>query len=276
MYEYRKHLRGSFFNYFVALIIFLSFVFLGAFGVVLPNRTGFKNVDFLFRGFLIVGVFTFLLLELALIYFLFLKRFKYINVTLTEDAIIYNNKKKKTVIYYDEIISIKYPSIKYTGGWIEIKYNGGKIRLTVVLENIGGFMYQLKKILDERGKSNVYNEKASFNFFKTASFADESWDRIYTNIKYIIIMEYLSLLIVIFLAFFGITQGGQITVIGGVFAPIIGYSITEIIIGSKVSKRVVGREFKIIPRDVNKEKKMMKISIAASVLLYVFLIFLIR
>ena len=38
---------------------------------------------------------------------------------------------------------------------MKIKHTNGKIRLTVVLENIGDFMYRLKEILDEGGKSNA-------------------------------------------------------------------------------------------------------------------------
>ncbi|WP_291649256.1 hypothetical protein [Clostridium sp.] len=271
MYKYRKHLRGSFLNYCVGLIIFFSFIFLGVFGAILSEGEKLKNIDFVLIVYIIVGMFVLILLEFTLLYFLLLKRFKYINVTLTDDAIIYINKNKKKIIPYDEIKQIRYPSIKYTGGWMEVKYNGGKIRLTVVLEKIGEFMYQLKEILDERGKSNVYNEKKSFSFFKTASFSDESWDRLYKNIKYIIIMEYVSLLTTIILAFFGMIQYSGFAIIVGIFAPIIGYIFTEIIIGIRVSKRVVDGEFKLIARDSNKEKKMMKVSIATSVIICAFI-----
>ncbi|MGG7057221.1 hypothetical protein ACQPUZ_02885 [Clostridium tertium] len=271
MYQYRKHLRGSFLNYFTTLIILFSFVFLSFFGVILSDGNKINGIDFIIIIFIMVGLFIFLLLELMLIYFLFLKRFKYINVTLTENEIIYNNKKKKITIPYDEIISIKYPSIKYAGGWIEIKYNGGKIRLTAVLENIGEFIYRLKESLDRIGKSDVYNEKKSFNFFKTASFVDESWQRLYENIKYIILLEYVSLLMVNFLAFFGRIQNGtSIFIVSGVITPIIGYIVAEIIIGRMVSKRVVGMEFKILRRNINKENNIIRVCIVVSILLYAF------
>ena len=65
------------------------------------------------------------------------------------------NIEKMPQSTYDEIIEIKYPSIRYMGGWMKIKHTNGKIRLTVVLENIGDFMYRLKEILDEGGKSNA-------------------------------------------------------------------------------------------------------------------------
>lgn len=266
-YSYRKHLRGSFLNYFVAISIFFSFIVLGVLGIILSEGTRFNYIDFGIILYIMAIVFIVLLLEFIVIYFLLLRRFKYINVTLTNEAIIYKNKKKEILIPYDDIIEIKYPSVKYTAGWMKIKYKGGKIRLTVVLENIGDFMYQLKTILDSRGKNNVYNEKKSFSFFKTASFSDEGWDRMYKNVKYIIGMEYLTLLIMIALAFFGITKNGGI--FGGIFAPITGYVISELIIGSKVSKRVINGEYKLVPRNVSKEHNIIRIGCAISTILFI-------
>ena len=275
MYQYRKHLRSSFLNYIIAIPIFLSFVFLGVFGAILSDGTKLIDIDFVFLGGLALKGFIFLLIYFAVLYFLFLRRFKYINVTLTEDVIVYNNIKKKIVIPYDEIIQIKYPSIRYTGGWMEIKHTKGKIRLTVVLENIGDFMYRLKEILDERGKSDVYNEKKSLNFFKTASFSDESWGRLYDNFKYIIIMEYVSAIISIIFAFLGIAKNPMFIIGGSIFAPIIGYLIIEFILGRNVKKRLITNEFKLLDRDPNKENKKIRIAIIASILLYIFLIIII-
>lgn len=275
MYEYRKHLKGTFLNYCVAIVVFLSLSLLIGLGTVFSSGVKLKETDFLLIGVITLGVFIFIFVEFTLIYFLFLKRFKYINVKLDEEAIIYNNKNKKIVIPYDDIISIRYPSIKYTGGWMKIKYNGGKIRLTVVLENIGDFMYKLKEILDKRGQSTVYNEKKSFNFFKTATFADESWERIYKIYKYLLLIEYLSVFLAIFLSRFGIIKNNFTSIIALFLAPTIGYLISEIIIGSRVSKRVVHDEFKIIPRDLSKETKFARILIAASTLICILILVLI-
>ncbi|WP_156625262.1 hypothetical protein [Clostridium tertium] len=273
---YRKHLRGSFLNYCVAIGVFFCFVLIGILGAVFSDGSELKDIDFSLVGKVILVMFIIIFLEFTLLYFLLLKRFKYINVTLEEEAIIYNNKKKKIVIPYEDITSIRYPSIRYTGGWMEIKYTDGKIRLTVVLENVGDFMYKLKEILDKRGLSNVYNEKKSFNFYKTATFADESWERIYRNIKYLISMEYIVLLIIIFLSISGITQNNFIITMVCLSAPTIGYLISEIIIGSKVSKRIVQGEFKIAPQDLNKDIRFTRILIAASIFISLILIVLIK
>lgn len=274
MYQYRKHLRGTFFNYFIALIIFSSFVFLGMVGSILALEEKLNSIDFLILITIIVVIFIFLLFELSIIYILMIKRFRYIRVTLEENEIIYENKKKKLVIPYEEIISIKYPSVRYLGGWMEIKYNGGKIRLTAVLEDIGGFMYNLKEILDERGKSNTYNEKKSLNFFKTASLVDESWERIYFNIKFILMIEYTSLIITIILGIIGFIKTEFPIIMIGVAVPIIGYTISEIIIAISFQKRVVGKEFKVLPRNSRKENNIIRIGVIASTILYIFIIIL--
>ncbi|WP_291665063.1 hypothetical protein [Clostridium sp.] len=268
-------MRGSFLNYCVAIVVLLSLALLIGLGAVFSVGSKLKGTDFLLIGAITVGMFIFIFIEFTLIYFLFLKRFKYINVKLDEEAIIYNNKKKKIVIPYDDIISMRYPSIRYTGGWMEIKYNGGKIRLTVVLENIGDFMYNLKEILDKRGRSAVYNEKKSFNFFKTATFSDESWERIYKIYKYLLSIEYLSVFIAIFLSRFGVIQNNFTSIIVFFLAPTIGYLISEIIIGTRVSKRVVHDEFRVIPRDLSKETKFARILIAVSTLICIFIMVLI-
>lgn len=95
MYEYRKHLRGSFLNYCVAIVVLLSLALLIGLGAVFSVGSKLKGTDFLLIGAITVGMCIFIFIEFTLIYFLFLKRFKYINVKLEEEAIIYNNKKKK-------------------------------------------------------------------------------------------------------------------------------------------------------------------------------------
>jgi len=158
---------------------------------------------------------------------------------------------------------------------MKIIYKGGNIRLTVVLENIGDFIYQLKTILDKRGKSDVYDEKKTFNFFKTASYSDESWDRVYSNIKYLLILVFSSLYAPMALAFFGVAKVGLLTFMGAL-APVVGYIISEIVLGSKVSKRIINGELKLMPRDKNKENKITRIYTTASTVLYILLVIILQ
>ncbi|MCF0147868.1 MAG: hypothetical protein HUJ77_05660 [Clostridium sp.] len=46
MYRYIKHLRGTFFNYFIALIIFSSFVFLSTFSIIMSESSRINLEEF--------------------------------------------------------------------------------------------------------------------------------------------------------------------------------------------------------------------------------------
>ncbi len=92
-----------------------------------------------------------------------LKRFQKVHVTLMNDHIVYENIKEKTIIPINEISDIKFPSIKYTGGWIKIISPNKTIRLTVVLENIGDFMVRLKDSLEHQMQLS-YMMKKVFQF----------------------------------------------------------------------------------------------------------------
>ena len=181
------------------------------------------------------------------------------------------------MIPYDDIEKIVFPSIKYTGGWVKIVYKGGNIRLTVVLENIGDFLYNLKAILDSKGKNDIYNEKKMFSFFKTASFSDESWARLYDNVKFQIITYYISCALIIIILFFSDrTKENLNFAMGGLIAPLIGYLLSEIIVGTKVKKRVIEDECKIRPRDVAKENKILRTSMIASTSIYILVVLLFK
>jgi hypothetical protein len=88
---------------------------------------------------------------------------------------IYTNRKGVIIIPFDTITHLKFPSVKYTGGWIKIVSPKNSIRLTVVIQDIGDFLQELKNALDRKEFSNCYNRKKMFSFFKTAEFSNQCW-----------------------------------------------------------------------------------------------------
>ena len=269
-YVYRKHLRESFFSLFKGVLFLISIMVLMLIGLLSTEKNIIISEVLIFIAIFTAILFVVLTVELAVMYFALIRRFKKINVTLKEDCIIYNNAKKKIIIPYDDIEKIACPSIKYTGGWVKIVYKGGNIRLTVVLENIGDFLYNLKAILDSKGKNDIYNEKKMFSFFKTASFSDESWQRLYDNAKLQVLLYYVSCILTIIILFFSDrTQSNEMFIMGGILAPAIGYLLAEMIIVASVRKRIIKNEFKIKPRDVELENKILRIFMIASTSIYI-------
>ncbi|MDF2908470.1 MAG: hypothetical protein K0R34_3791 [Herbinix sp.] len=275
-YLYRKHLRTPL-SY---LLIYVSTIFIGiallTFGLFFTDRRRLDTTLVLIICIVLLITYAIITIEFVILYFLLFRKFREISVTLTEDSIIYTKGKSCKIIPYSDIISLRFPSIKYAGGWVKIKYHGGTIRLTVVLEEIGDFISKLKEKLDELGMNQVYNEKKLFSFYKTAVFSDESWDRIYRNFKSYVLINFLSIIInTIVLGFSNISRENKALLYGSIFAPLVGLLLSEILIGMRVRKRVDCENLTLLPRDIRIEHKTYFISViisscAYSIILVVF------
>lgn len=277
-YVYRKHLRQPLKNFLLAGVLFMVFVILLSAGIILTNL-GPLYPDFI-RVFSVIFlcISIVILLELLLMYALFFRRFKYISVTLDEQGIVYTNIKEQIFIPYEDIRLIQFPSVKYMGGWTKIVYgngNGnGNIRLTVVLENIGEFMARLKQKLDERNMKEVYNEKRYFSFYKTGIFSDESWGRIYGNIHMLVLTCLTCIVITIMtLVFQGGYEYNDMLMYASLVVPVLGFVISEIILGFLVHKRLVKDCYELLPRNKELEKKIFTICNFIFAVIYLIILF---
>lgn len=254
-YFYRKHLRNPL-KFFLSMGCFLEIiVFL--FGSILCIKVlDDISISIIVLAILLVGITLILSLEFLFIYFILYRRFKYINVSLTDKGIVYKNSKGIQCISYDQIEEIKFPSIRYLGGWMKIVSGKQTIRLTVVLENLGDFINKLKEKLSKNNVNKVYDERKLFNFQKTAVYADYSWARIYESFKIRAIL--FIVLCILTLCFAFISNIGSIYMLITVVIvlyPLISYIISEIIIGIKFSKKVKADKKVILERDIVAEKK---------------------
>lgn len=256
-YIYRKHLREPA-KFFLTISLMYLLIYTISSVAMMSTIKGISTITTAII-FLVVGVaiFVSVSLEFLFIYLIMYKRFKNINVILTEEGLIYNNSKHEVKIPYEHIIALKFPSIKYTGGWLKIKHPNGNIRLTVVLENIGDMVECLKNKLDERNMSAVYHEKAIYNFFKTSKFTDQSWERIYENIKYFIILIVINLGIgAIFSSFTTNIPVKLFILIGSIVGPNIPLIISELIFARKLANGSSKEDFSVPNRDKSFENRV--------------------
>jgi hypothetical protein len=115
----------------------------------------------------------------TLVIFAMLRKMSTTQVRLEPGGIRYLTHRKDILIPYDQIEALKQPSIRYTGGWLEIHGMGEKLRLTVVLDGIGELVRELKARLDAHGRDQVYDPDKLFAFYKTACYSEQSWQRLY-------------------------------------------------------------------------------------------------
>lgn len=216
-----------------------------------------------------VGI-LFLAAEAAVIWFFF-RRFANISVTLTEDTLIYKNIKGITKIPLDQIQRLEFPSVKYLGGWVKIVYPGGNIRLTVVLEKIGDLIKELKDALDKREKQSTYNSKTMFNFYKTATYSDQSWERLYEVFPKLVVACVLNLLIEIGACIAtGQWQGMELWIAVSAVLPVLIWGIAELVMMAKSASMSFEYYFEVAPRDKSFEKKIYIAFFTLYAVLYLF------
>ncbi|HIJ66500.1 MAG TPA: hypothetical protein HPP77_11185 [Candidatus Hydrogenedentes bacterium] len=147
----------------------------------------------------IAGLSVVLLLEALLLWYLFY-RMAGVRVFIEKDWVVYRSHTSEKHISFHDIIELKFPSVRYVGGWVKIVSHSDAIRLTVVLEDIGDFLQELKTALDNRNLSHRYDRAKFFRFLKTAIYADHSWARLYSIFWKLILITVLSVAVGLFFA----------------------------------------------------------------------------
>lgn len=251
VFKYRVHIH--FMQKYVSYILLGLVVFMWIPLTFLLLMTG---------GFVLIevgiGISLILIFEAIFLRYVF-KIFTTTSITLSDDSIRYVNNKKEIIIRYEDIKKIKFPSLKYLGGWIKIISKNKNIRLTVVVENIQDLLVELKKQLDDRGLSHNYNDKRFFNFYKTASYSDDSWRRLYKYVKPYILFESISCVLVVII---GILTDIEIIVLlipFTILLPLIIFIFFELIYIIRHSSKSNYETFSVVDRDIVYENKVTKV-----------------
>ena len=165
---------------------------LGVIGAVLAIIGLFFDEPELRMIFVILGA---LIIIEGIVINIFFKRFATTILIINDDGVSFSNNKRNIVFRFNEIKKINTTSVSNLGGFITIVGNNGeKIKLTVVIKNIGDFVLTLRKKLDELGL-DVYNKDKLFKFYKTACYSDDSWRRVYYAFPEIILYTILIIAI---------------------------------------------------------------------------------
>jgi hypothetical protein len=273
-YVYRKHLREPIKFLLVIMVLLISMIL--EIGIISGLRADAGERGIISAIFSVVAVVLFIILglEFLFLYHIMFKKFKNIKVLLNDEGITYHNIKGTQFIDYKSIQAIQFPSIKYFGGWVKIKSSGQTIRLTVVLENIGEFVKELKEKLDERGLSNLYSDKKVYDFCKTGIYSDHSWGRLYEKMKISSILYFIGMILAIVYSGFINTYGFLLlyTLVIMLY-PFIAYIVAEIILGKKFSNKIKQEGHLIYERDKTQENIIYRNSyIALGILIVIFLI----
>lgn len=269
-YRYRKHIHWG--QYVIPIVFSLICLLLLGLSVYL----GFQLRNIFVAGIMVIIAFI-VFIEGGVSWYLYY-RLAGTSVSVTDDDLIYKNRKTEKR-YPLESISLEFSSIKYTGGWVKIKTGKDTIRLTVVLEDLSGFLQELKTKLDHKQLSSHYDAHQLFGFIKTAVAADQSWERVYSLFGKIFLLM-LDIGIAIFIGFtFGTipTYGSLLSLIWVGFSMLwtgTAYTITEIILMRPIAKQSDEDAFTFPPRDLSYEKLVLDRTFIWGSIAYILLSFL--
>lgn len=263
-YRYRNHIRWG--QYVIPIFFGISIIGLwGILGVFLPiSESMFPSILLLVLGL------SFILLSEGILLCYLYYRMAGVRVSIDDEAVIYKYRRGKKRIQFDNISHLKFPSLPYIGGWVKIISKNDTMRLTVVVENIGNLLQELKTSLDNRELSGRYDEVKFFRFLKTAVYSDQSWARLYSIFWKLVLITILNA--VIGLAF---TILGRVGVLGTILWiaisalwPIIVYLGTEIVFMRQIAKKSIKESFTCPPRNTIYEKAVYRKAVFMGASLY--------
>lgn len=266
-YQYGSHIRwGQYISFvFILLSIFLA-VNLGITSYNLQLAFN-PSSPISISGILIMSSLGLLLVIEATVLWYIFYRMAGVKVILNEDSVVYKHRSGEKKIDFEKVTKIKLSSIPYAGGWITIIAGKDKIRLTVVLSEIGDFVLKLKTSLDKLGLTNRYDESKFFLFLKTAVFSDQSWERFYSIFWKLILATIISgLLGFCFTKIRGIHELPLMFL--SFIYPALVYIVTEVPFGIRIAKLSNRESFSVLPRDINFEKSVYKVALIVGIAIY--------
>lgn len=249
-YKYRKHIYWG--QYVIPIFFTLLFLFLLGLSIFFVSRS-YSIFLTIFLAILALVV----LVEGAFIWY-FYYNLAGNSILISDDMLIHRNRKGEKR-YPLESIYLEFSSVKYVGGWLNIKTDQGAIRLTVVFENISGFLQELKTKLDNKNLQNHYDSHRLFDFTKTALASEQNWERLYA-----ISGKMLLLILDISISLFtGYVLGiiplfGFALVIGWAIVSMIGitiaYTVAEVTLTRQIAQKSNETNFTFPDRDLPYEK----------------------
>lgn len=245
VYVYRKHLK-KIQNWMLIIGIPVS-VLIAVLGVVFEESS-----------LVVVGIF-FIGYDL-LLYRLYDRFTKAVFILDHEKITLTVKGKIKEEIMYQDITKLDSKSIRYTGGWMLI-YGPSKkpLRLMVTIKDVGLMVKRIKTELDLIGLEHTYNEKKLNKFFKTAFYADQSWQRGSYYLPRFFVLLFIQVILAVILAIITASSVTAFLFIVAIIIELIGYIYVEYFMYvKKIRKQTDTMSWEVISYDEKKANKHLK------------------
>jgi len=262
-YRYRKHI--SWMQYVLPITSFIICIIVVVLLLRMPLFTSKPHLLL----FVLIACAFYTLFLCGILWYPFY-RLAGIRVSVDDESIVYKFRRGEKIIPFESISQLRFPSVRYAGGWVKIISKEHTIRLTVVVENIGDFLQELKNGLDKKGLADRYDKVKLFSFLKTASYADYSWARLYMIFGKLVLFIILN--IISALVFSAIAQAGPFIMVLwvaiSILFPLTIYLIKEFTFARRIAKNSDEDTFALPPRNATHEQAVFRKALINGELLY--------
>ena len=184
-YVYRRHLREAkrTIIYIISYLLSLFLVY-GAVSLITLKRK--ERLSFIEGDWKNIGIILLIIiLGCLFVYVTYLRKLQEEKYILYEDKIVYIDKTQEKIIYLKDIKEIYCSKNKLIKGSLRIKSKDTIIKIKMSIENVSDFIQNLKGSLDENNLSGVYDSDKIYNLYISASYVDDTWERLYELLKFV-------------------------------------------------------------------------------------------
>jgi len=277
-YIYRKHLREPIKPAIGVLIYIIGLYLVYATLIYLSISTFSKN-DF-FKDFTItlVGLIVLFLIVLGILYKFYFKKFKSMSIVVGKENLIYKEKNKNIAIAYKDVVEVEFPIIKFSRGSFKIKSKDKVIKIIIDVENVGELIKDIRAKIDKNNSNFQFDEIRFNDFYVTACYSDDSWQRIYEMIKFIPPFVAINIILAFIFSFLVYDQAIKlaITTIFLVW-PVLALVISEIILFIKQFIDIKKNSFNARIRNHEFENKVLqRVILSFAILITICLVYFLK
>lgn len=261
VYRYRKH---------IGQLQYAGPFLIGAHGILLLVL-GFRTISAeepWFSMFLVVLFLVFAACAGVVWYLAY--RLAGIAVSIEDDTLVYTTRAGVRRVHLEDITALAFPPVKYAGRWIKIIMPGKDIRLAVVLDDIGGFLRELKEAMDARGLDDRYDQRKFFEFLKTATSSAQSEVRSnrYTW-KTVLILVLGMALAFVFMFSYESGMAGFLLALNFILSLVFVHTGAEIALGRRFARETDEERFYCPARDPDMENAVYRKATWIGIAIYV-------
>jgi PH (Pleckstrin Homology) domain-containing protein len=197
-------------------------------------------------------------------------RMKDVRVFVDDAGLTYRHRSGEKRIPFAHITQLKFPSLRFLGGWVKITTRDGSIRIILALRDSVQFLQALKHGLDGEGLTDRYDRRKFFRFLQTATFCNNGFERLLSTWWNVLLAGSAAAIVTWLLGTMKASSVADLILLtGSSFVwPLLIWLGAELAMAPRIARASDEESFSVPPRDRAHERKIYRIATLVGVLIY--------